>query len=103
MYFMNPLNVLTLWANSADNKLMTFFLFSLENRIRHFKQIVSIGDNLYEMSKLVFREKEEKYFNMLSAEYFTQHAKRYGLQGWQSNNEVKIICFWRPYMIQPSN
>ena len=33
----------TMWANSADNKLMTFFLFSPEIRIWHFKQIVSIG------------------------------------------------------------
>ena len=35
-------------------------------------QIVSIGDNLHEMSKPVFWE---KYFNMSSAENFTQHAK----------------------------
>ena len=30
-----------LWANSADNILMIFFLFFPENRIRHFMQIVS--------------------------------------------------------------
>ena len=44
----------TLWANSADDKLLIFFLFSPENRIWHFMQIVSIGDNLHEMSKPVF-------------------------------------------------
>ena len=33
-------------------------------------QIVSIGDNLHEMSKPVFWEKQ-KYFNMLFAEIFT--------------------------------
>ena len=36
----------SLWANSADDKLMIFlFFFFLENRIRHFMQI---GDNLHE-------------------------------------------------------
>ena len=38
-------------------------------------QSVSLGDNLHEMSKPTFWEKEEKYFKMLSAEIFTQHAK----------------------------
>ena len=35
-----------LWANSADNKLMIFFLFFLENRIWHFMQIVSWGESV---------------------------------------------------------
>ena len=34
-------------------------------------QIVSNGDNLHEMSKPIFWEKQ-KYFNMLSAENFTR-------------------------------
>ena len=66
----------TLLANSADDKLTVFFLFLPENRIWHFVQIVSIRDNLHVMSKPGFLEKEEKYFNMLSAEIFTQNAKR---------------------------
>ena len=37
-------------------------------------QIVSVGDNLHEMSNPVFWEKLE-YFNMLSAKNFTQNAK----------------------------
>ena len=41
---------------SADNILKYFFLFFPENRIRHFMQIVSIGDNLHEMSNPVFWE-----------------------------------------------
>ena len=41
-------------VNLAADKLMTFFLFSLENRIWHFMQIVSTGDNLHEMSKTIF-------------------------------------------------
>ena len=45
----------TLWANSADNKLI-FFLFFPENRIRYFMQIVAIKNTLHEMSKPVFWE-----------------------------------------------
>ena len=52
----NSLTFTTLWANS-DDKLMIFFLFFPENRIRHFMQTVFIGDNLHEMSKPVFWEK----------------------------------------------
>ena len=40
----------TLWADSADDKLMIFFLFFPENRIWHFIQIFSKGDNLHEVS-----------------------------------------------------
>ena len=47
----------TLLANSADYKLVIFFLFSSENGIGHFMQIVFIGDNLHEMSNLVSWEK----------------------------------------------
>ena len=37
--------------------------------------IVSIGDNLHEMSNPLFWEKKETYFKISSAEIFTQHAK----------------------------
>ena len=39
-------------------------------------QTVSIGDNLHEISKPVFlvKIKKKKYFEMLPAEIFTQHA-----------------------------
>ena len=37
----------SLWANSADDKLMIFFLLFSENRIWHFMQIVSTGNNLH--------------------------------------------------------
>ena len=46
--------VVNFWANLADDKLLYFFLFFPENRLWHFMQIVSIGDNLHEMSKPVF-------------------------------------------------
>ena len=39
-------------------------------------QIVSLGDNLQEMSNPVLMEKQEKYVNLSSAENFTQSAKR---------------------------
>ena len=38
-------------------------------------QIFSLGDNSHEMSNPVFWEKQENYFKMSSAEFFTQHAK----------------------------
>ena len=53
----NTLTFTTLWAFSADDRLMIFFLFSPENRIWHFMQIVSLGDNLQESSYPVFWEK----------------------------------------------
>ena len=37
-------------------------------------QIVSIGDNLHEMPKLILWEKQEKYIKMSFAEIFTQHT-----------------------------
>ena len=46
----------TLWANSADDKFMTFSLIFPENRIWHLMLIVSIGDSLHEM----FLEKSKK-------------------------------------------
>ena len=48
-----------LWASTADDKLMKFFLFFLENKIRHFKQIGYLGDNVYEMSDPIFYGKNE--------------------------------------------
>ena len=49
-------------SNSADKKFMIFFWFFPENRIWYFMQIVSIGDNLHDMSKPVFGKKKEKIF-----------------------------------------
>ena len=46
----------TLLAYSEGDKLMIFLLFSPDNRIWYFMQIVSIGDNLHEMSKPVLCE-----------------------------------------------
>ena len=38
-------------------------------------QIVSIWDNLHEMTNLYWGKSKKKYFNIKSAENFTQHAK----------------------------
>ena len=61
-----------LWTNSADDKLTIVFLFFPESRFRNFMQIV----DSQEMSKPVFWEKQEKYFNMSPAENFIQSVKR---------------------------
>ena len=45
---------------SADNMLKYFFLFFPENRLWHFIQIVSLDDNLQEMSKLILWGKLRK-------------------------------------------
>ena len=64
----NHFKLTMLWTNSADDKQMIFSLFFLENRSWHW-------DSLHEMSNSIFKEKQEKYFKMLSAEICTQHAK----------------------------
>ena len=51
------LTLTMLWANSADDKPMIFFLISLENVIWHFMQIVSLKDNLHEVSNPFVKEK----------------------------------------------
>ena len=48
-------------------------------------QIVTFGDNLHEMSKLLFRGNKKNYFNLMSAETFTQSAI-YAL--WRAPDEV---------------
>ena len=45
------------------------FLFFPENRIGHFIQIVSSGDNLHKMSSPVFWKNRENVINLWSAEF----------------------------------
>ena len=59
-------------ANSGGQIDGIFLIFYTENMIWDFISIVSIGDNLHEMTNPVFLE---KYFSMLYAENFTQNAK----------------------------
>ena len=51
------LQVFNIYQNSADDKLMIFFFLFFPENIWHFMQIVSNGDNLYEMLNPVFWEK----------------------------------------------
>ena len=54
-----------------------FLIFIVsENMLWHVMQIVSLGGNLHEMSKSIFRNKIDKYFKMSSTKLFTQHACR---------------------------
>ena len=64
-FIKNAYWVTTLWTNSADDKLVAYSLFFPENSIWHFMQIVSIGDNLLEMSNSVFRENKKKNQNVI--------------------------------------
>ena len=58
-----------LWANSVDIKA----IFSQEKGF-DIMEIVSLGDNLLEISNSVFWKKFKKYFRMSSAEIFTQQT-----------------------------
>ena len=57
----SSLTFITCSAISTDNKLVILFLYLPENRIWHFLQLVSIGDNLHKMSNPVFWD-ISKYF-----------------------------------------
>ena len=50
-------------------------------------QIVSIGDNLHERSKLSFLEKLKNYFKMSSAKIFTQLVKYCHVEMMKGENE----------------
>ena len=57
LYFLTDHNFFiffTLLVNLAGDKLIIVFLFFQDYRIWHFVQIVSIGENMHEMSKPVF-------------------------------------------------
>ena len=69
------LTLITFWASSANDKLVIFFLFFLENRFCHFMQVVSNGDNLHEMLNS-FSGKNKKNILKCRLLIFTQSAKR---------------------------
>ena len=81
-------------GKNFSRHLWIFFLFFPENRFWHFMQIVSIGENLHEMSKPVFwEEKKEKYFKMLSAELAKRvvKVKRWGTNHFSSKQLFYIF------------
>ena len=57
----------TLWAISADDKLV-FFLFQR-------KQNLKLRDTFHELSNPIFWESKKTYFKMSSAENFIKSAK----------------------------
>ena len=59
---------------------LIFFLFFTENRLSHFMQIVSRGDNCIKCQSQFSGKIQEKYFKMSSAENFTWHAEHLLLQ-----------------------
>ena len=62
-----------LWANSADDKLMIFFLIFLENRIWHFMQILL---TICMECQILFSWKNNKNISKCHLlKFFTQHAK----------------------------
>ena len=78
-----------------------FTTFYPENRFWHFMQIVSTGDNLHEMSKHVFKENKKKYFNMMSAENFTQSANHQRCRPLlYANTQRENFLLKRPYKIR---
>ena len=58
-----------------------FFLFFLEYRLWHFVQIVSLGDNLHELSKPSLWEKKKK-------------KKK------KKKNDIFVICWISPHIIK---
>ena len=66
----------TLWANSADNKLMSFFLIFQKTGSEISCKLSPYGDSLHEMSDRVLGKIRIIYFKTSSAENFTQHTLR---------------------------
>ena len=64
-------------------------------------QIVSIGDNLHEMSKPDFWENREKYYKMSSAENFTQSAEHSSADQIVENNFTPEICCGQSGVLTP--
>ena len=81
-YYIVFLTFTTLYANSADDKLMTFFLFFF---ILFRKQNLTLHANCLHWRQFALsvkclltgeKKKKKKYFKMSSAENFNQRAKR---------------------------
>ena len=55
--------MLRIWGKNFNIRLEIFVLFFQEMGFWHYMQIVSIGDNLHEMTKPIFREYEKNTIN----------------------------------------
>ena len=56
MQISSDLKCLACWVKLAADGILILFLIFLENKLWHF---IQIGDNLHEMSKLIFWKKEK--------------------------------------------
>ena len=63
------INTSTLGKIFSSRYFEIFFLFFPENRVWHFMQVVSIGDNLHEMSQPVIWENKKNVISLSSAEF----------------------------------
>ena len=69
------LTLTTLWANSADNKLIVFLYFPEIRQTFHVNFLPMETICLKYHTCILFPEKnKKKYFKISSAENFTQHA-----------------------------
>ena len=107
------LTLTMLCADSSDGNLTIFFLFLHYNRIWHFMQIVSYGDNLHKMSNPIFWQKYEKIFqnvvccNMLWVKFehsillSTKVSKNCWMSGKQSRllNDTVFSPIWSGYRL----
>ena len=77
-------------TNFSRQHFQIFFFSFPENRIRHFMQIVSIGDNLHEMSNSM---KNKKNITKMSSAELAQRVvkvKRNGHSSKKNNSDKKI-------------
>ena len=76
---------LMLYSDSADDKLMVFFLFFLENRLCHVMQIASLRDNWHERSNL-FSRKNQKTISKCRVLKFLPSMQR--VKSWLNPREL---------------
>ena len=88
--FAHLYHYLVKFSKSHISDIFLFFQktgFDVSNKLSQSsrKQGFDISCKFYEMSKPVFLEKNNKYFQMLSAQNFTQSAKCLGLKSKRAN------------------
>ena len=83
-----------LLANSADDKLMIFFLFfSPENRLWNFMQMVSSRETICMKWQSLFSWENTKNISKSSVETFTQHVKHWNRRPGTSSFPEKTISY----------
>ena len=70
------LTFIILWANSADDRLIIYLLFPLKIGFDTSCKL-SPKETICMRCLILFSGENKKFFKMLSAEIFTQHAEHY--------------------------